>query len=373
MSQGKFSIGHVFGIGLSVVSLLVAVVQQCSPSKTLGGPSAAERLANMPSAIGPVIDPAYFLSLEEYRWQDSFPFNLEALAAAKIRYIEIEGNLLPPSDDTVRANLKLGASLGERSSIMTYFLKPEEKRLDHVYSKKLGTSGGQVFSADNVYYKPSRYSGYPEIRRTYSMQGADFEDNGVWILQNDGKPLSLTFEKGCSLKFLYEPKAEICLNTCLGNPTMEIRFADSTLRRSALISKSLAMKTKVLSTQGEGTEPYRIIGISGSMTQPRLVIEWDSQNRIQSIWENKYDSLGRPLSRRKFAGESETETESIQFQYDTENGNLLGWTNDLGHDILRVEITYTAKGWPERMVKWIENQNGTIRILSRTFFSFKQS
>ncbi len=373
MSENKFSIGHILGIGFSIFSLLVTLVQVCTPSKSSQRLSPEEQRAKLPSPKVPVINPAYFASLDEFHWQDSFPFRWEALTAAKIRYIELEGMGLPQGDDTVAANRNLGSGSGERLSIMTYFVKPEEQRLDHVYSKKLGNSSGQEFSADNVYFKQSRYSGYPEIRRSYSVQGADFEDNGTWILEDDGRPYRLKFDKGGEMKFFYESEAEICLNTLAANSTMSIRFLDSTMSASAMESKALELKRKVLTRELEDLDAFSLTCLRGSLTHPTLVIEIDKANQVQSVWENEYDSLQRPISRKRTDERSKEVSQSFNFEYDPETGDLLGWVHDRGSSILHVEFKYTEKGWPERMIRWIDNKNGTIRILSRTFFEFKQA
>jgi hypothetical protein len=205
------------------------------------------------------------------------------------------------------------------------------------------------------------------------MQGADFENNGTWILEDDGRPYSLKFDRGGEMKFFYEADAEICLNKLAAESTLSIRFLDSTLSASAMETKALALKRKVLTRELEDLDAFSTKCLRGTLTHPTLVIEMNKANQIQSVWENEYDSLQRLTTRKRTNGRSKTVFESFNFEYDPETGDLLGWVHDRGSSILHVEFKYTEKGWPERMIRWIDNKNGTIRILSRTFFEFKQA
>lgn len=369
MSENKFSIMHVLGLGISVFSLLMGVVQLCTPSKT-NFSSLASQPSMMPQSTVSVIAPEHYQTLMDFNWTDSFPFNWDALAAANVRSIDIDQYELPRGDDTVRANMKLGAELGEHSRILNYSVDPERKKVSRFLSKKLGNSSGQAFESQSLSYRDGGSANSADFTIYASVQGATSNRDGHWLLQGDGRPSRLDFDAEGKLFFQYEAESEACLNL-LGKKRLTVHFLDAKLKPAKMQSEALRIKRQLLAIAGQHAQmPVEIICTRGPKLQPNLRLELDSREMLIGKWVNDYDSLGRPLFFQRTDGHSEAVTESMTFHYAAGSGNLLGWEHDRGAEIDHVSIEYTQRGWPEKMIQWVDFKDGRIKILSRSFFDF---
>lgn len=302
-------------------------------------------------------------------------FSAVSLASKQIRYITIERYSLPSGQDTLRSSLELGPESGDRNLLVTYVVDPGHKRLRDLKSREFPAAipGRSLKSnSESVAFEESMHHGYPEIARRFTRDGKDFSAKGHWTMDGDGRPLQLVFDRKPARQFYFEAGVEACLETEEG-PAMTIFVVDSGISERKLLSKALKIKESTFLNAGlEQKTAVPIICYGGAKSRPNLRLEIDAAGELQTVWNQEYDSLGRPsVFKVADAPGNVFSFNALHFFYSPDGALLRVEANSNGQVEIR-EFQYGQNGWPERLLHYVQAEGGQIRILSRSFFKFRQ-
>jgi hypothetical protein len=372
MSEHKISIGHFLGWSISAFSLIAAIVQYYEPKPKPFGALGLEGEGLHVIASTPVIDARHFATLNELDWRDSFPFQWDAMVQGKVRFVDIERYSLPARLDTLAASRDLGTEYGELDLKATYSLDPQKRMIRKFMRKEFQTETtlGELHTT-SVRYESALRKGYPNIFVSTFIGKTTVHDEGEWRLKDGAYPSLLQFEHS---PYQYYTQAE-GITACLSHRMeweLRVHVRDVAMKPSKMSRECMKMKVELLAKANMSPEtPLKVICTRGPSAQPDLGLEMDEAGAIQGAWDYAYGTQGEPISYGWAPARAKDAARKISFTYD-DSGRLLRCKDSLPEQIAISEFTYLPTGWPKKLVVWVEYPDGKMRVISRSFFKFKQ-